>query len=197
MKKLIFITLLLYPVLLFSQQNVVLKSGIQFEAYIRGVQGKALFFYNEVKEIDSRKVDIMLIDSISGDITKTTTKALIKKNPAIKLNSIYAPVIKYNSYQEYDQGRNVVTSGDLIMKSSMLRLSGFAIAGGTAIAYYAGAFDNMETKDQNAVLIVSGSLSLILYVTGEITLFNAGKLHNREAVTLTPATQGIGMAINF
>jgi hypothetical protein len=199
MKKLIILALFFYPALLFAQQQVVLKSGIQFEAYIRGVQGNNLCFYQKIKEIDSKKVSIMLIRSISGEIYKsTTTKALIKKNPKIIFNSTYTPIKQDSSYQGNEVNRAIVlTSGDLIMRSSVLRLSGFAVAGATTIAYYACAFKKMEPKDQNTLFIVSGSVSLVLYIAGEITLFNAGKMHNREAVTLSPASQGIGLAINF
>lgn len=196
MKKLILILLFFYPILLFSQQQIVLKSGVQFEAYIRGVQGEDLIFYQKVKEIDSKKVEIMLIHSISGEFSELAVKKLAKKNPEIIFNSTYIPAKNDNSYQGYNQSM-VLTSGDLIKRSSVLRLSGFAVAGGTTIAYYAGAFDNMETKDINTLFIVSGSVSLILYVAGEITLFKAGKALNREAVTLAPASQGIGLAIKF
>jgi hypothetical protein len=120
MKKLIILVLFFYPVFLFAQQQVTLKSGVQFEAYIRGVQGKDLIFYNEVKEIDSRKVDITLIHSISGEISKPTVpKALTKKNPEIILNSTYTST-KQNSSLPFNTLEQ--TPGDLIKHSAMLRL---------------------------------------------------------------------------
>ena len=79
MKKLIFVTLFFYPLFIFSQQQIVLKSGVQFEAYIRGVQGNDLIFYQKVQEIDSKKVEIMNISSISGDFSELTLKKLNKK----------------------------------------------------------------------------------------------------------------------
>jgi hypothetical protein len=188
MKKLIILVLFFYPVFLFAQQQVTLKSGERFDGYILGVRGNNLVFYQKIKEINSKKVDIMLIHSISGEIYKsTTTKALTKKNPKIIFNSTFISAEKNNSYQAYNQSTS----------TNSTRLSGFAVAGATTIAYYAGAFDNMELKDQNTLLVVSGSVSLLLYIAGEVTLFNAGKMHNRGAVTLTPASRGIGLAINF
>lgn len=196
MKKLIFLALCFYPFFLCAQQQVTLKSGQRFDGHIFKVRGNNLIFYQKIREIDSQKVDIMLVHSISGEINKPAiTNELIKKNPKIVFNSTYTPIV--HDYSNLTDKQKVVTSGDLIKKSSMLRLSGFTLAGATAIAYNARAFNKMEPKDRDTLFIVSGSVSLLLYFAGEITLFNAGKIHNREAVTLTPASQGIGLAINF
>jgi deoxycytidine triphosphate deaminase len=197
MKKLIFITLFFYPAFLFSQQQVTLKSGMQFEGFINRVSKDNLLFYQNIDEIGSKKVDISLITAIAGEFENSTKKALIKRNPEIVFTTTYVKPEKYYTNNEYEQmSLPVLTSGDLIKRSSVLRLSGLALSTATATAIWAGALgDDYDT--QKTVAIAAGVVSLGLYIAGEITLFKAGKLHNKEAVTLTPASQGIGMAINF
>jgi len=83
---------------------------------------------------------------------------------------------------------NIKTPGDYIKRSGTLKLTsiGLSIASG-----------GMYLLTDNKVFIVTGIVSLGLYIGGEVCLIKAGKLMNEERVTLSPASEGIGLAINF
>ncbi len=89
------------------------------------------------------------------------------------------------------------TPGNLIIKSSHLRLAGIGISIGTSTLYAARAFEKLSDDNRNTILIASGIASLSLYIAGELTLVKAGELLNKERITISTASEGIGLAINF
>jgi hypothetical protein len=92
-----------------------------------------------------------------------------------------------------------ITPGDYLKLSGVLRLTGLGFGITTTTLFFTGAFNEMglSFNEQRSIAIISGSVSLILYIAGELTLIKAGKLMNEERVSLSPASEGIGLAINF
>ena len=103
-----------------------------------------------------------------------------------KKSSIFFPIPDKTSTTK--QKKPLTTPGDYIKRSGTLKLTsiGLSIASGM-----------MYLHTDNDVFIVTGLISFGLYIGGEICLIKAGKLMNEERVTLSPASEGIGLAINF
>ena len=164
MKKLIVLALFFYPVFLFAQQQVTLKSGQQFNGYIMGVRGDNLRFYQKINEIDSKEVDIILINSIAGEIDKSTKKALIKKNPEINFDATFLAPENDISYQPFDQRNTVLTltAGDHLVTAGTRYLTGvtLAIFGGTLSAVGATSETNELSIAGGVIAIVGGVISI-------------------------------------
>jgi hypothetical protein len=109
------------------------------------------------------------IDPIYGTLTPKQKEPILSKNP-------------------------LTTPGDYVIKSARLKLTGIGLGLTTSILVAVGAFD---LDERPFVVILSGLTSLGLYIGGEVCLIKAGKLMNEERVTLSPASEGIGLAINF
>jgi hypothetical protein len=206
MKKILLIMLLSIPVIGIAQNQITLNNGQKFIAIIKYLSNNNILFRENIPGTEIYYVQATDIYSLEGKISATRTKKLLKLNPDLIILPGEFTIEDYNNqptkivYNPVDSKISVTlnkSSGNLIMQSSKLRLSGFALAGATAISYYAGAFNKLEPNETRALLVLTSSVSLLLYISGEITLFNAGKALNREAVTLSPASSGIGLAINF
>jgi hypothetical protein len=109
------------------------------------------------------------IDPIYGTPTPKQKEPILSKNP-------------------------LTTPGDYVIKSARLELTGIGLGLTTSILVAVGAFD---LDERPFVVILSGLTSLGLYIGGEVCLIKAGKLMNEERVTLSPASEGIGLAISF
>jgi hypothetical protein len=198
MKKilLIFFALFFYPLFTFSQQQVELKSGQKFEGYIQGVWSGDLHFYQKISEIDSKKVDVLLVKSIAGEIDNSVKKNLIKKNPEIFFVESFSPTTTDNSYQVYNQSSKTnITAGDHLVTAGTRYLTGvtLAVVGGTMSVVGATQESDQLSIAGGVIAIVGGIIS----VTGHFQLIKAGKKMNSDAVTLGPSTNGVGLAINF
>jgi len=89
------------------------------------------------------------------------------------------------------------TPGNYIIKSSELRLLSIELGLLTTTLYAVGAFRNISTKGINTIFFATGIVCLGLNIGGEFCLIKAGKLMNKERVTISSASEGIGLAINF
>ncbi len=103
-------------------------------------------------------------------------------------NSIFSPVP--NKTPMPKQNKSLTTPGDYIKRSGTLKLTSLGLSIASGGIYLLGA-------DNEMIFIVAGLTSLGLYIGGEVCLIKAGKLMNEERVTLSPASEGIGLAINF
>lgn len=213
MKKLIFLIALIAPFFVVAQTQLTLTNGQKFDCQIAGVWGTKLAFEKFIPILGNDKVDVRHIVMIAGEISESTKKSILKKNKAIvfedeiqEIDSVAIPAntaaiavgttgTEYLPQDDSFSPAIELTAGDYIKESAWLRLSAFSITSVTGIAVLAGAFkDNPDT--QKTVAIVAGAASLILYIAGESLQIKAGKLMN-EQITITPSSQGIGMAINF
>jgi len=91
----------------------------------------------------------------------------------------------------------IKTPGDYLIQSASLKLTGIGLGFTTSTLFAVGAFDDMSSSNQEVIAILSVTTSLGLYIIGELTLIKAGKLMNEERLTLSPASEGIGLAIKF
>lgn len=203
MKKMTFILALFLSITTFSQNQVTLTSGIRFNCDIMGLYGNRLTFNEVVSEINSDKVDINSVVSITGKIQKSTLKTIIKKNPKIVLNpdieattieSLNTENIIGNAYKPFDQGISF-TAGDYITRAGNRYVTGLGLGFGGAILYGVGT-----TSESTETQVVGGIVALmggIISITGHFQLIKAGRKMNSDAVTIGPASQGFGLAVNF
>jgi len=206
MKKLLLILLLSIPVLGIAQNQIALKDGQKFIGIINSIYNNKILFKENIPGTDIYYIQAIDVYSLKGKISATRTKKLLKINPdLILIPGEITTEDYYNqpteiTFKPINHEPSIIINkspGDLIKTSSILRLSGFAVGIGTSTLFVAGAFEDLDNDTQKTIGIVSGVVSLGLYIAGEITLFNAGKALNREAVTLGASSSGLGLAINF
>jgi len=206
MKKLLLILLLSIPVFCIAQNQITLKDGQKFIGIINSIYNNKILFKENIPGTEIYYVQAIDVYSLKGKLSATRTKKLLKINPdLILIPGEITTEDYYNqpteiTFKPINHETSIIISkspGDLIKTSSILRLSGFVVAVGTSTLFATGALDDLDTETTTAIAIAAGVVSLGLYVAGEITLFNAGKALNREAVTLSPSSHGIGLAINF
>jgi hypothetical protein len=125
--------------------------------------------------------------------------AQIEQNDSIKAKSENREFIEpyYNQQSEPDIWEISKTPGDYIIKSSELKLLSIEIGIITTALYKVGVFNNVSLKGQKTIFYSTGGICLGLFIAGELILIKAGKLMNEERVSLSPASEGIGLAINF
>ena len=59
-------------------------------------------------------------------------------------------------------------------------------------------FKTTDSKAKNVIYIGAGVVGIGLYIAGEATQINAGKLMNKnKSLTFAPASEGIGIALKF
>lgn len=218
MKKLIFILFLIIPTLSFSQNRITLKSGDSFIAKIYRVYGKNLIFYDDIPGTDTDRVNINSVESIAGKMPGSRIKEIFKQNPYVlflpgeftKEDVKDQPAVSVdNSYLPYGQGGKApnqtytpkafqqLSAGDLVKRSGYYRLTGFAIGTGVSTLALAGTFKKADENTLVAIVGISSAVALGFYLAGEFTLIKAGKKMNSDAVTISAAKSGIGLAINF
>ena len=175
MKKLIILVLFFYPVFLFAQQQVTLKSGQQFNGNIMGVRGDNLRFYQKISEIDSKEVDIILINSIAGEIDKSTKKALIKRNPEINFEATFRATENEISYQPFNQGKtSELKAGDHLVTAGTRYLTGVTLAiVGSTISVVGGVNETRELSIAGGVIAIVGG---VISISGHFQLIKAGKI---------------------
>lgn len=76
-----------------------------------------------------------------------------------------------------------------------MRLSSYALSTLTSTLIIADVFP--DEKVMLGVAIGSSLISTALFLGSEFTLIQAGNKMNRDAVTIAPAQQGLGLAIKF
>lgn len=128
--------------------------------------------------------------------------AQVEQNDSIKLENKKKEFIDpiygdFNSSQQRDVTESSKTPGDYIIQSARLKLIGVGLGITTSTLFAAGAFEDMPLGDQTNIAIVSGVVSLAFYISGELTIIKAGKLMNEERVSVSVASEGVGLVINF
>lgn len=88
-----------------------------------------------------------------------------------------------------------LSAGDYLQKAGTRYLTGLGTVflGGIIVGVGSGNEDNTVSIIGGVIMFVGGITSL----TGHFQLIKAGKAMNRDAVTLSPSKQGLGLAINF
>jgi hypothetical protein len=128
--------------------------------------------------------------------------AQVEQNDSIKtkkekkefVDPIYGTIIRPRDSWIQDTTK---TPGDYLIQSAKLKITGIGLGLTTSTLFAVGAFDNMPLSEQTGIAIISGVVSLALYVSGEINVIKAGKLMNKERISVSAASEGIGLAINF
>jgi hypothetical protein len=216
MKKLLLIILVFFPIANFAQVKIVLVDGKIINTKLEGFYGEELVFQKKLPGTNIDRVNIMDVDSIIGEMPKSRAKSIIKKNPQIHLanngqNSdaiYYTPqvtettvisAVAINSksettYQPYQQSQKYqFTAGDYIKRAGTRYVTGLGLAIGGSVIAVVGS-ESQEAVLAGGIIALTGA---IISITGHFELIKAGKRMNSDAVTISPATQGIGMAINF
>lgn len=209
MKKLLLILVVVIPFFAVSQNQVTLKTGESFIANIKGFYGNTLVFYREIPGMKTNRIEISTVQSIAGEVPKSRIKAILKENPEVKFlpgefskqdvkNQTSA--VADNTSQFYNKKNNVTyqySAGDYIQKSARLKLTAYAISAGVGLIAATDSFRELETDTQTLILGVSGGVILGCFLASEFTLIKAGKKMNQDAVSVSAAKNGIGVAINF
>ena len=192
MKKLVLIVALaLVGIAVTAQSVITFKNGVQMEGSIEAINADRLQF-------NGTKINVNALTNIDGNISDYHIKELYRKNPDILINGIAKPTkpivqkplpIK-RDYRYY----RLETPGDLIAKSSRLRLTGMGVAFGTGILGGVLAVENPEIA---APVLIVGSLAATgFYIAGEVVQIKAGRLMN-EQVIIEPSKEGLGLSVNF
>ena len=83
MKRIILIAISILPLFGFTQNEVILKSGITVVEKIEGFYGTHLVFNNEIPALASDRVEIFDVNAIKGPMPRSRMKAILKKNSEI------------------------------------------------------------------------------------------------------------------
>lgn len=114
---------------------------------------------------------------------------------------LFLPVLLYSqkdSTAMFLPVLNHPTSGDYLQHSARLKFACYGVGTLTGVLAISGAYDEIESKTVKDVMIYGPAvIAFGLYIASDIYLFKAGKKHNKEMLTITPASQGIGLALNF
>ncbi|RIJ46258.1 hypothetical protein D1614_20010 [Maribellus luteus] len=209
MKKLLLVLWAVIPFFVYSQNQVTTKSGIVFIAKIDGLYGTKLVFSEIVPELKNDEIDISDVVSIAGEIPTFRSKSIKRKNSDVKfLSGDFSKEYKENlkekrvsddlyfdpnaKNQELNEN---VTAGDYLQSAGIRYLTGVGLGFGGAGISLIGA-----SSEQESLIVVGGIAALtgaIFIVTGHLQLIKAGEKMNRDAVTLSPSNNGIGLVINF
>ena len=225
MKKLIFLVAVTLVALVSNGQNkAILKSGQQIEGKITAA-GKMVVFDRTLKidSVSTNNVDVMDIAIIRGVLSKKFAKEMLTFNSEIlfdqmELNELAVHYLEKNAeqkskQQEYLDNKSsksmtvapntyavpsvryvrVQTAGDLIAKSAQLRLWGYVIGSAVPTA-------SLLLIDDPDVALTVGFLGatagVVMYIVGESLQIRAGRIMNQH-LTITPASSGLGVAVNF
>ncbi|MDD4363269.1 MAG: hypothetical protein PHD33_03550 [Atribacterota bacterium] len=82
------------------------------------------------------------------------------------------------------------TAGYYLKLAGKLQLASYGLAIASGAIYALGA-------DNEVIFIAAGLACFGMSVGSQVCLIKAGKLMNNEQVYLSPASEGIGLAINF
>lgn len=203
MKKLILISLLFIPLFSLSQTAgksiVVTTKGEVIEARITSYINKEIVFSRNVKSLGTNSISIFDVSKIYGEMPKSRIDAILSHNPEIQIaESINDP--SANQDPIYSQPipltrRLEPSAGDLFKRSAALRLSSYALTTISATLIASDVFPDQKVK--LGVVIGSSLISTALFIGSEFTLIQAGNKMNRDAITIAPAQQGLGLAIKF
>jgi hypothetical protein len=201
MKKFILVILVFIPLIHFGQVKIVLNDGTIINTKIDGFYGEDLVFTKKLPDTNIDRVNIMDVDSISGSMPNSRVKSILKKNPAVHFSSnqnftdavYYAPSAIASGAANNTSINGQYTAGDYIQRAGTRYVTGLALGLGGAVVMAVGA-DSQEAIVAGSLISLTGA---IISITGHFQLIKAGKKMNSDAVTLSPATHGIGMAINF
>ena len=204
MKKSILFLILFIPLVQFAQVRIVLNDGTIINTKIDGFYDEDLVFTKKLPDTNIDRVNIMTVDSISGDMPKSRVKSILKKNPEVHFSGYqnnnnavyYAPAVAATSSAAISRKvSGQLTAGDFIQRAGTRYATGLAVGVGGAIIYGVGIGSGSdEAAIAGGLIAITGT---IISITGHFQLIKAGKKMNSDAVTLGPSSHGIGLAINF
>lgn len=202
------ILLIILPFIGLSQKirktvnEVTTVDGTIYSGKIESYLGKKIYFIYVTPELEDKSLSIENVVRITGATPNSRKKAILKSNPAVQFDT---PIEKFSdpiyendlSNQPFGQGViSNITPGDYLERAGNRYLYGLGleICGGIIIS----ASSTSESPKEG--MIIGGLVGLtgaIVAITGHFQLIKAGKAFNREAVTISAASEGIGLAINF
>jgi len=205
MKRLLFISFLIVPMLTFAQIQVIMKNGQVINAPVKEFIGKRLIFSSTIPAIDRNYVEISEVAQINGKMPDFRKNAIMKKNPWIVFNQEPADQVATGPAKPAvpDPGlpnmryRLSMTPGGLIKKSASLRLTGYGISIVTSSLFLSGSLENVDPDAQKVIAWASSAVSLGFIIAGEVTLAKAGNKMNKDAIKLGLADNGIGVSVKF
>jgi hypothetical protein len=205
MKRLLFISFLIVPLLTFAQKQVILKNGQVINATVKEFIGKRLIFSSTIPSIDRNYVEISEVAQINGVMPDFRKNAIMKKNPWIVFNPEPTDQVATEPANSTvpDPGipnmRYVLkkTPGGLIKKSASLRLTGYGIGVIASSLYMTNAFKKVDLDIRKGFLWGSCAVSLGFIIAGEVTLIKAGNKMIDNDIKLGLADNGIGVSVKF
>jgi len=203
MKNLIILSLIFLPLFSYSQiagkSILITTKGEVIEARITSYINKEIVFSRNVKSIGTNSISIFDVSKIYGDMPKSRIEAILSHNPDVQiarsLNDTYSDQDPIYSQPLPQIRRLEPSAGDLIKRSAAMRLSSYALSTLTSTLIIADVFP--DEKVMLGVAIGSSLISTALYLGSEFTLIQAGNKMNRDAITIAPTQQGLGLAIKF
>lgn len=131
---------------------------------------------------------------------QTTTKMrdVLKEGPvfdsSFPVDNTEKPKVTETYYKDTPYTKTF-TAGDRLFKAGANYITGFVFGTLGSGLLVAGALENnAEVKIGGYIL---GAVAVIFTFNGHIQLCKAGKAYNKENIYLAPASEGIGMSINF
>ena len=201
MKKLLLVLVLITPLFCLSQttvNKVTTTDGKTYSGEIEMFINKKLSFTEDIPELGGHRIPIENVAVIEGYTKPSRKRAILRHNPNVKFvdnflesneEQIVTSPYKYN-------GPNYDISSD-IRTASAFRLTGAVIGFGSLALNYGGAFDDMDYDTRKTVMTVSLAAAAVSYLIGETTLISETKRSRNNDVTLTGASSGLGLAVNF
>lgn len=197
MKRVFIILLGLMPFLGFSQNSIITNAGDTITGHIQYVTSSRIEFSDTIKSLNSNSIPLEDVSTIIGTLSHYNINLIQEMNPSVKFSSYNTErTSKYISAERGTYIPSYIKAGDLVKRSAYLRLSSLGVGVLTSTVIILG-IDTWNTQDKNVISVVGGVLSLSLYIAGEVTLIKAGDKMNRDAVYLSMADNGLGIAIKF
>lgn len=186
------VLLLALPVFSFAQNKITLTDGTSFVAEVDAFLGHVLIFVDDVSVINDDRIDIEKVSAIAGEMPKSRMRSILRKNPAVKLES---ETIEQAEVQSSVLIKQNITAGDYIYAAGSRYLTGVGVT-------FAGAGISVigVATNEDAVSYIGGATILvgaIIGLTGHVQLKKAGKKMNSDAITMSASKSGLGLAINF
>lgn len=185
--------ILAIALLSYSQNQVITVQGDTIYHEVLGLYGKNLSFKNS-----DFKLNVMDVSEVFGKIPKTRLNTMLRHNPNITVNGEILPVPEFNDVYYSIAPKmveNLHPSGTYIKSAGNYYLTGTALAGAAAVVTFVAYSEN--SKELKVAAAGLGVSALVCQIIGHVSLVKAGKSFTKESLTISPAQNGIGFAINF
>ena len=199
MKKTILLLIAFIPLVCYSQKEkkivhqVKTVDGFIYSGEIERFLKNKIYFHYVTPELENNSLPIEIVSIVIGQNPSFRKKAMLKANPKIQFKMGIQQSVSSFKYENKSSG-NGATTGDYLIKAGNRYLTGISLGvAGSVVTYLGVEKGDDEMAVIGGVIAISGA---IVSLTGHFQLIEAGKMFN-EAVSISAADTGIGLAINF